>query len=287
MLKNERLPDLCECRGAPSRVLITSEVRFMQEGLGAIFGHCGAISVVGYCANVDQSSKLCRELRPDMVLVDAAVRDGPLAVRRLRETSADLQGVVFAVDEAVDLVLVRVEAGAAGLGGSIAQRRHRFGIPVSGERHENAHDRIGGGPRPPRNMARRRQRKIHRTRTPKSANAKPASNRQSVSAACNRKPGPEVSIVRSADSPLAIDPSTMTRRVASRSMPSAADQPPIAAATAWKCSFAEVATVSGEEVSIHARKTSVWVSPQSLSRVRSTTCVPLGVVACVSISTRR
>ena len=96
------------------QVLITSEVRFVRESLGEILGRGGTTSVVGYCADFGQTLSMSRELRPDMVLLDAAVRDGPLAVRRLREISARLRVVVFALSESVELVLAWAEAGVAG-----------------------------------------------------------------------------------------------------------------------------------------------------------------------------
>jgi DNA-binding NarL/FixJ family response regulator len=96
------------------RVLIASEVRFVRESLGEILGRGGTTSIVGYCADLGQTFSMSRELRPDMVLLDAAVRDGLLAVRRLRDMSAGLRVVVFALGESVELVLAWAEAGVAG-----------------------------------------------------------------------------------------------------------------------------------------------------------------------------
>jgi two-component system nitrate/nitrite response regulator NarL len=96
------------------QVLIASEVRFVRESLGEILGRGGTTSVIGYCADFGQTLSMSRELRPDMVLLDAAVRDGPLAVRRLREISAGLRVVVFALSESVESVLAWAEAGVAG-----------------------------------------------------------------------------------------------------------------------------------------------------------------------------
>jgi DNA-binding NarL/FixJ family response regulator len=96
------------------QVLIASEVRFVRESLGEILGRGGTTSVIGYCADFGQTLSMSRELRPDMVLLDATVRDGPLAVRRLREISAGLRVVVFALSESVESVLAWAEAGVAG-----------------------------------------------------------------------------------------------------------------------------------------------------------------------------
>src|SRR5262249_29106664 len=102
------------CSGHALQVLITSEVRFLRESLGEILGRGGTTSVVGYCADFDQTLRMSQELLPDVVLLDAAVHDGPLAVRRLREISAGLRVVVFALSESVESVLAWAEAGVAG-----------------------------------------------------------------------------------------------------------------------------------------------------------------------------
>jgi two-component system, NarL family, nitrate/nitrite response regulator NarL len=96
------------------RLVIASEVRFLRECLGEVLGRVASLSVVGYGANLDQTLKIIRDLRPDMVLFDAAMHDGPQAVRQLRKIRAGLQVVAFAVSESVDTVLSWAEAGVAG-----------------------------------------------------------------------------------------------------------------------------------------------------------------------------
>jgi DNA-binding NarL/FixJ family response regulator len=100
--------------GHTLRLLIASEVRFVRESLSEILSRNGTISIVGYCAGSRQTLTFCRELRPDMVLLDATVQDGLLTVRQLRETSPKLRIVVFAVTESVETVLVWAEAGVSG-----------------------------------------------------------------------------------------------------------------------------------------------------------------------------
>ncbi len=102
-------------RGGPAlTLLIASEVRFVRESLGEILSRENANLVLGYGADLGETLSLSRTLRPDMILLDAAVRDGPSAVRRLRETMAGVRVVVFAVSESVDSVLPWAEAGAIG-----------------------------------------------------------------------------------------------------------------------------------------------------------------------------
>ena len=114
MHRNERHADPVGCGRHALEVLIASEVRFVRESLGEILGRGGTTSVIGYCADFGQTLSMSRELRPDMVLLDAAVRDGPMAVRRLREISAGLRVVVFAISESVESVRSWAEAGVAG-----------------------------------------------------------------------------------------------------------------------------------------------------------------------------
>jgi len=108
----ERGPDR---KGATAlRLVIASEVRFLRESLGEVLGRVESLSVVGYGADLGQTLRISRDLRPDMVLLDAAMRDGPAAVRSLRAIRAGLQIVAFAVSESVDAVLAWAEAGVAG-----------------------------------------------------------------------------------------------------------------------------------------------------------------------------
>lgn len=114
MHRTERNADPGGCSVHSLQVLIASEVRFVRESLGEILGRGGTASVLGYCADLGQTLSMSRELRPDMVLLDAALPDGEMVVRRLRETSAGLRVVVFAVSESVESVLAWAEAGVAG-----------------------------------------------------------------------------------------------------------------------------------------------------------------------------
>ncbi len=76
MRQSERWAE-SEIHAAPSLgILIASDVRFVRESLGEVLGRSGNFSVLGECGDLDEILSMSRELRPDMVLLDAAVRDG-------------------------------------------------------------------------------------------------------------------------------------------------------------------------------------------------------------------
>jgi DNA-binding NarL/FixJ family response regulator len=95
-------------------LLIASDVRFLRESLGEILVRGGDVSVLGQCADAPQTRRMARELRPDMVVIDAMLPDGLALVRSLRATVAAPRVVAFAVVESVESVLAWAEAGVAG-----------------------------------------------------------------------------------------------------------------------------------------------------------------------------
>ena len=132
MRQSERWAE-SEIHAAPMLgILIASDVRFVRESLGEVLGRSGNFSVLGECGDQDEILSMSRELRPDMVLLDAAVRDGVAVVRRLREMRAALRVVVFAITESVDSVLLWADAGVGGL---YTQHRRRRGSMRNDRRH--------------------------------------------------------------------------------------------------------------------------------------------------------
>jgi DNA-binding NarL/FixJ family response regulator len=95
-------------------LLIASEVRFLRESLGDYLDRDGSVSVIGYGADIAQILRMTQDLRPDVVLLDAAAREGASVVRRLRECAAGVRVIVFAISESVESVLAWAEAGVAG-----------------------------------------------------------------------------------------------------------------------------------------------------------------------------
>jgi two-component system, NarL family, nitrate/nitrite response regulator NarL len=98
----------------PISVVLASEVRFLRESLIEILRRAPGIGVLGCAANAEEAVGLSQELRPDMVLIDAGMREGQATVRRLRETMAGTPVVAFSVTESVGSILNWAEAGVAG-----------------------------------------------------------------------------------------------------------------------------------------------------------------------------
>jgi DNA-binding NarL/FixJ family response regulator len=58
------------------KVLIASEVNFVRESLREVPSRQDAISVVAICAEASEAWRGCRELQPDIMLIDATLQDG-------------------------------------------------------------------------------------------------------------------------------------------------------------------------------------------------------------------
>lgn len=90
------------------RILIVSQIRFYREGLAEALPRHPGLCVAGTAASHDEARALMASVRPDVVLLEAALPgartllDGPARV------------VVVAVDDGEDEVLGWAEAGVAG-----------------------------------------------------------------------------------------------------------------------------------------------------------------------------
>jgi len=96
------------------RIVIVSEVRFLREGLAEILERDPSISVVGLCADLAEVVALSPPPKVDLVLVDAALRDGIAAARRIHKIEPDFRIVAYAVRETKEDVIAWAEAGVIG-----------------------------------------------------------------------------------------------------------------------------------------------------------------------------
>jgi len=93
-------------------IVIVSDVRFVRDALVSIFESHDRFNVLGACAEFGAVFE--RGVAPDIVLVDTAIRDGFVMVRRIRQFAPEVRIVALALAEREDEVLAWVESGVSG-----------------------------------------------------------------------------------------------------------------------------------------------------------------------------
>ena len=96
------------------RIVIVSEVRFLRESLAEFLERDPSVSVVRQCADLAEVAALSPSLQADVVLVDAALREGAAAARRTRQVKPDVRIIVYGVRETKEDVIAWAEAGVIG-----------------------------------------------------------------------------------------------------------------------------------------------------------------------------
>jgi DNA-binding NarL/FixJ family response regulator len=95
-------------------VLIVTDVRLYREGLAGSLECRDRLAVIGTSATRVAALADVAALRPDVVIVDTAMREGLDLIRELRVAQVAAKILAFAVDEATSEVLDCAEAGATG-----------------------------------------------------------------------------------------------------------------------------------------------------------------------------
>jgi two-component system, NarL family, nitrate/nitrite response regulator NarL len=109
-----RQPGLLAGEAQRLRIVIVSDVRFLREGLAEFLERVPSISVVGLCADLAEVLALSPPLQADLVLVDAALRDGIAAARRIHQVKPGVRIIAYAVRETKEDVIAWAEAGVIG-----------------------------------------------------------------------------------------------------------------------------------------------------------------------------
>ena len=107
-------PGLLAREARPLRIVIVSEARFLRESLAEFLERDPSVSVVRRCADLAEVAALSPSLQADVVLVDAALRDGAAAARRTRQVKPDVRIIAYAVRETKEDVIAWAEAGVIG-----------------------------------------------------------------------------------------------------------------------------------------------------------------------------
>ena len=102
-----------------ARVLLADSQPLFNEALEALFSRDDAHQVIGRCSSADDAFTHVSSLRPDLVLVDAALglEGSPDLVTRMLEACPETRVIVLGDDHDADLLLAAIRAGAAGVVG--------------------------------------------------------------------------------------------------------------------------------------------------------------------------
>src|ERR671917_674269 len=107
-----------EARGAgpPARVLIADDHDLVREGLLAVLEDEPDLEVVGEAKNGREALEMCRQMRPDLILMDVRMpeMDGLAATRAIKEELPTTSVVMVTMHENPDYLLEAIRAGAAG-----------------------------------------------------------------------------------------------------------------------------------------------------------------------------
>lgn len=98
----------------PIRILLADDHAVVRSGLSTFFLVYDDIELVGQAANGREAVHLCKELQPDVVLMDLVmpVMDGAAATKLIREQCPDVQVVALTSFPEEELVQGALKAGA-------------------------------------------------------------------------------------------------------------------------------------------------------------------------------
>jgi DNA-binding NarL/FixJ family response regulator len=99
-----------------TRILLADGQHVVRQGIRRIFDGEPDLEVVGEADNGEQAVRLARELKPDIVLMEARMSklDGVEVARRIKEEHPEAAVIIFTTCDDEEYVVGLVGAGAAG-----------------------------------------------------------------------------------------------------------------------------------------------------------------------------
>ncbi|MBA3474372.1 MAG: response regulator transcription factor [Rubrobacter sp.] len=100
----------------PKRLLIADDHALVREGMRAMLASEQNLEVVGEAESGREALELCRELRPDLILMDVRMpeMDGLAATREIKGEYPETRILILTTHESPEYLMDAIRAGAAG-----------------------------------------------------------------------------------------------------------------------------------------------------------------------------
>jgi len=103
-------------RSGPARVIIADDHELARAGLRSMLAGDRGLELVGEATNGHEAVALCRELQPDLAVLDVRMpeMDGLAATRAIKQQCPKTSVLIVTTHEHYDYLLAALKAGAAG-----------------------------------------------------------------------------------------------------------------------------------------------------------------------------